>query len=448
MSLWEIKIEKRIKIALIFLAVLIMLSVIVMCYDKHINPPVLQIKIDQDAIFVGEKKITYGKQTYKTVKIGTQTWFAENLNYGTEGSICYNNNPANCAKYGRLYNWQVANKVCPEGWHLPSNAEWDKLYRFVDGDKGTESPYRSPTAGKHLKAAIGWNEDGNGTDKYGFSASPGGYGNSDGSFVNVGDNGYWWSAIENESYSYGANYRNMNYNNLNADWYSNYKFTLFSVRCVQDGDEKSSSSVSSSSSFAYSGKGNDISNYRTAVIGTQTWMAENLDYVVEGSVCYDNNPDNCAKYGRLYNWEMAMKVCPKGWHLPSNEDWKKLFRFVDGDTGSVSPYESPTVDKQTNAWAVVNPYKSPTAGKHLKAAIGWNEDGNGTDKHGFSALPGGCGSSDGSFYHVGEHGFWWSASEKDSNVAYFCNMYYGYDQVVCDEYRKSILFSYVRCLRD
>jgi uncharacterized protein (TIGR02145 family) len=176
--------------------------------------------------------LQYGGKTYKTVKIGEQTWMAENLNYEAEGSKCYDNNPANCAKYGRLYDWETALKVCPKGWHLPSNAEWDKLFRFVDGDKGTESPYDSETAGKYLKATSGWNKDGNGTDKYGFSALPGGYGYSDGSFDDVGDDGGWWSASEYDSYN--AYYRFMYYNGDGAGWDGNFKYGLFSVRCLQD----------------------------------------------------------------------------------------------------------------------------------------------------------------------------------------------------------------------
>jgi uncharacterized protein (TIGR02145 family) len=183
----------------------------------------------------GNDTLTYGGQTYKTVKIGEQTWLAENLNYEAEGSVCYENNPANCAKYGRLYNWETALKVCPKGWHLPSNEEWDKLYRFVDGDTGTENSYKSETAGKHLKAKSGWNDDDdgkNGTDKYGFSALPGGlYFN--GSFDRVGDYGYWYSASEYEYFSSLAYYRFMyDYD----DAYSNFgpKFDLFSVRCLQD----------------------------------------------------------------------------------------------------------------------------------------------------------------------------------------------------------------------
>jgi uncharacterized protein (TIGR02145 family) len=179
----------------------------------------------------GDNTITYGGQTYKTVKIGTQTWMAENLNYEVEGSICYENDPDNCAKYGRLYNWETALKVCPKGWHLPSNAEWDKLFRFVDGDTGTESPYESETSGKHLKAVSGWYKNGNGTDKYGFSALPGGLGNSVGSFDYVGNGGLWWSASEYDSY--GAYSRGMGYYNY-VGWYNNGKSSLFSVRCVKD----------------------------------------------------------------------------------------------------------------------------------------------------------------------------------------------------------------------
>jgi uncharacterized protein (TIGR02145 family) len=176
--------------------------------------------------------LQYGGKTYKTAKIGTQTWLAENLNYEAEGSKCYKNNPDNCAKYGRLYNWETAKKICPEGWHLPSNAEWDKLLRFVDGDTGTKSPYESKTAGKYLKAKSGWNEDGNGTDNYGFSALPGGIGYSDGSFYYVGYGGGWWSA--SEYVSYFADYRRMHIYIDYVIWDNVNKSHLKSVRCLQD----------------------------------------------------------------------------------------------------------------------------------------------------------------------------------------------------------------------
>jgi uncharacterized protein (TIGR02145 family) len=160
---------------------------------------------------------------YKTVKIGNQTWMAENLNYDAKGSKCYNNKPENCTKYGRLYNWATAKNACPSGWHLPSKSEYEALDKYVGGEK---------VAGKKLKAKSGWNNNGNGTDEYGFSALPGGYGDPGGSFYGVGDDGYWYSASEGISYSVYRRY--MGYLNVGAYWSNYVKDYLFSVRCLQD----------------------------------------------------------------------------------------------------------------------------------------------------------------------------------------------------------------------
>jgi uncharacterized protein (TIGR02145 family) len=159
---------------------------------------------------------------YRTVVVGKQVWMAENLSYNADGSKCYANEPANCQKYGRLYNWYTAMKACPRGWHLPSKPEWEVLTTAVGGEK---------TEGKYTKAVSGWNNNGNGTDAYGFSALPGGNGYSDGYFVNVGNNGNWWSA--SESHSNNAYSRNMSYNIDIIYWFNNKNY-LFSIRCVQD----------------------------------------------------------------------------------------------------------------------------------------------------------------------------------------------------------------------
>ena len=158
---------------------------------------------------------------YKTVIIGTQTWMAENLNYETKSSVCYDNKPENCGKYGRLYNWATAKDVCPDAWHLPSKKEWTKLTGFIGNN-----------AGAKLKAASGWNSNGNGTNNYGFSALPGGWRNSDGSFFEVDSNSSWWSATEYNSSN--ASSRNVLYNGSIVGEYSSDKFNLCSVRCVQD----------------------------------------------------------------------------------------------------------------------------------------------------------------------------------------------------------------------
>jgi uncharacterized protein (TIGR02145 family) len=201
----------------------------------------------------------------------------------------------------------------------------------------------------------------------------------------------------------------------------------------------------------YSGKGNNISNYRTVVIGTQTWMAENLDYVVEGSKCYNNDPANCNTYGSLYNWATAMNlpsscttsscssqiqskhqgICPSGWHIPSSEDWGKLSRYVDGTSGTFAGYVS------------------STAGKHLKAQSGWNPYSGieNLDTYGFRALPGGSDHPGDFFSNVGDNGRWWSASEGYSEFAYIRDMYYDVDYAYWSGHYKFYLYS-VRCLKD
>ncbi|MDR0516116.1 MAG: fibrobacter succinogenes major paralogous domain-containing protein [Fibromonadaceae bacterium] len=186
------------------------------------------IEYNSDEKFCDERD----EKLYKYVKINGQTWMAENLNHDATGSRCYDDDEGNCAKYGRLYDWDAAVDACPIGWHLPSNEGWDKLYRYADGTSGTESPYDSDNAGRYLKATNGWNDGGNGTDDYSFSALPGGGGDSDGNFFDVGGNGYWWSSSEYfGSYAYA---RGMFYNYEGAFLNDIDKSNLFSVRCLKD----------------------------------------------------------------------------------------------------------------------------------------------------------------------------------------------------------------------
>jgi uncharacterized protein (TIGR02145 family) len=257
----------------------------------------------------------------------------------------------------------------------------------------------------------------NGTDEYGFSALPGGYGYSDGNFDRIGYEGYLWSASEYDS--------DDAYCHMNCGYFS--KSDLFYVRCIQNNYKK------------YYSKGNNINNYKTVVIGTQKWMAENLDYAVEGSKCLRNSYAYCDEYGRLYDWSTAMGlpsscnssdcsnqiqlphrgICPSGWHIPSNGDWDILVNYVGG---------------------------SSVAETKLKATSGWYNSGN-TDEYGFSALPGGYGDSSGSFDGVGSGGRWWSATEYNASDAYGRGMYYYYGSAYWDGNVESGLFS-VRCVQD
>jgi len=174
----------------------------------------------------------------------------------------------------------------------------------------------------------------------------------------------------------------------------------------------------------------DNKTYKTVKLDNQTWMAENLNYNADGSKCYENQESNCQKYGRLYNWETAKSACPKSWHLPSDAEWKELQVLVDlaGSGGK-------------------------RAGNVLKASSGWNEDGNGVDAAGFSALPGGYYDDNySSFKNVGSFGGWWTATEdKNDSRAYGRYMSY-YDENVAKYYNgysfyKSGLYS-VRCVKD
>jgi uncharacterized protein (TIGR02145 family) len=144
---------------------------------------------------------------------------AENLNYATGWSKCYDNDRANCQKYGRLYDWETAMKVCPSGWHLPSDEEWQELVDFAGGNG---------VAGQKLMA-----KSFNGTDDYGFSALPGGNGRSDGIFGGIDDWGDWWTATENSGSS-EAYLRFIFHNDANVNRNSYDKGDLCSVRCVQD----------------------------------------------------------------------------------------------------------------------------------------------------------------------------------------------------------------------
>jgi uncharacterized protein (TIGR02145 family) len=161
-------------------------------------------------------------QKYRAVKIGNRTWMAQNLNIKTGNSWCYGNEDSKCRQYGRLYDWNTAKSACPSGWHLPTVQEWDNLSQAAGGS----------VAGKKLKAASGWSNNGNGTDEYGFSALPGGNRGTGGSFYHAGDHGFWWTATE--SGSGNADFRLMGYDDDGVDESNHDKDYGYSVRCVGD----------------------------------------------------------------------------------------------------------------------------------------------------------------------------------------------------------------------
>lgn len=383
-------------------------------------------------------------QVYKTVTIGTQIWMAENLNYNTNDSYCYGNNASNCSKYGRLYTWSAAMNACPSGWHLPSDTEWNTLWTAVG---------RTSTAGTKLKSTSGW-YSGNGTDSFGFAVLPAGYRNNDGNFRNEGDFADFWSSTENSSD--GAYDWYFRYDDDNMYNYWSNKNYAHSVRCLRGSSPTSSSSVS----YGTLTDLRDNQTYKTVTIGTQTWMAENLNYdpgdvssmgYYAWSGCYGNKADSCSKYGRLYTWEVAMNdascaytcgvslnptipvqgVCPSGWHLPSHREFEELINFIDPSFGY----------NHTSAAS------SSTAGKYLKAKSGWNSSGNGTDIFGFSALPSGDRYGYGDFDDAGIYADFWSSGEGSSNYAFVLPLSYDSEGACLGWGLKNAAKS-VRCLKD
>jgi uncharacterized protein (TIGR02145 family) len=427
----------------------------------------------QDTTYNAEKNTltdTRDGKVYRTVKIGDQVWMAENLNFETDSSYCYNDSAEYCAKYGRLYRWTAAMDACPSGWHLPDLAEWKTLLAAVGGDS---------IAGTKLKSTSGWNSDGNGTDDFGFTVLPaGGWRSKD----FVGEVAAFWTSSWYEEYGDYVNGVKLYTDNTIVRQTYRSMYYAYSVRCVKGSatvppssssskpvetssssskpvETSSCSGISSSSQFkrvlcnvdtdknCFKDE-RDGQTYKTVTIGTQTWMAENLNLKTESSSCYNDFAENCAKYGRLYTWAAAMDsagiwstngkgcgrheeygtvcsatypvrgVCPEGWHLPTQAEWKALFTAV-GD--------------------------SSTVGKMLKSISGWNDSGNGTDSYAFSALP--AGYWDGYYTYEGSAAFFWSSTEYNGYYAYYMYLGYYFDHAGLDDHRKDDRFS-VRCIKD
>lgn len=241
-----------------------------------------------------------------------------------------------------------------------------------------------------------------------------------------------------------------------------------------DKDESSSSAAGSSSSFVMPvpckteteddceygelKDERDGKTYKTVKFGNQWWMAENLNYAdsaktpsLKGkSWCYGDEPDNCAKYGRLYTWAAAIDsvalatdsenpqdcgymkssknilpdvvhgICPDGWHLPDHQDFSNMLVHVGGYS---------------------------IAGTVLKSQSGWNEGGNGTDTFGFNVLPAGIGYGNGSFDGLGDGTDFWSATESDLEQAFSLYASYENEYSGVMDYGKNYAFS-IRCVKD
>ena len=181
------------------------------------------------------------------VTIGTQVWTSKNLDVATyrngdvipqvqdqaawadltTGAWCYYDNDAsNGTKYGKLYNWYAVNDprgLAPNGYHMPTEAEWTLLTDYLGGES---------EAGTKMKSTSGWKNNGNGTNISGFSGLPGGYRSDDGTFSFIVNYGYWWCYAESiASYAW---YRDLSYLDGNVHRCGDDEKSGFSVRCLRD----------------------------------------------------------------------------------------------------------------------------------------------------------------------------------------------------------------------
>lgn len=233
--------------------------------------------------------------------------------------------------------------------------------------------------------------------------------------------------------------------NKTLDYIFIITFLLFTLGCNKE------ESIDNEISFNYgSVKDQDGNTYKTITIGSQTWMAENLNvtHYTDGSeipyiendttwaklednneddgFCYYNNNENNEKdiYGALYTYAAALHACPDGWHLPSDKEWQILEDYVT---------------QGNQIWE---------AGDKLKTKDGWFEEGNGSDNFGFSANPSGARNSyNGNYYDIGKRGFWRSSDEKSDLYSRSRRLSYNIPEFTSETFYKSEGYS-VRCIKD
>jgi len=383
--------------------------------------------------------VTYGDETYQTVIIGEQTWFKRNLSYDP-GKGNYTTD-----SYGRKrYDWATAmdlplecnqnscveqiktnhKGICPEGFHIPTYADWGKLFQYVivnmvgDYDEPvsylrTYERYTSSIYGDYSEYL----------DTYGFSA------------VGIGSTPTgWWTSEVVEGNSISSKMKAYKVGTYMYLGFTEVKSEKYSIRCLKNSSDTNPPKIPEKKSLT---DARDNQTYKTIKIGRQNWMAENLNYDAEGSKCYESKEANCTTYGKLYSWATAMDlpskcnsvlssdtdcnknkvhrgVCPSGWHLPSSDEWSELLYYVQCGLGT------------------------------LKANNGWSDYG--ADTYGFSALPGGQINESG-FSQAGDMSYWWSTDEVSFAPNQAFNRSYDGKTPLSQDREKSNLYS-IRCLQD
>lgn len=431
-------------------------------------------------------------KVYKTVTITSysdhpRVWMAENLNFETDNSYCLYGSAEKCAKYGRLYTWGAAmdsagtfstnakgcgrgltcsptypvRGICPDGWYLPTQEEYTRLYSAVTGGS------LSSESGSTLKSQLDWFFV-EGSNKSGFSAVPAGKFGVNGYFYT--DTAYFWSASEVDltiasHVGLRDEYRTWMHPDAN-------KGNAFSVRCIKELDPDTVDSDSASTSnpdkadevipadpcktetednceYGVLTDARDGHSYKTVKIGDQVWMVDNLNFETDGSFCLNDSLENCEKFGRLYTWAVVMDsvglfgtngkgcgkdttcsvkfpvrgICPEGWHVPEKDEFFLLIRVVTDTSKGINPALA------------------------LKSTSGWSEDVNGLDAFGFNASPVGEKDLFGDFSYSTFSQSFWCANESSSGSSAFAGFQGTLDGVVMGSCDKRYAFP-IRCIAD
>jgi uncharacterized protein (TIGR02145 family) len=401
--------------------------------------------------------------TYNTLSIAKQVWMAENLRttkysdgtdiphvtsargwskLKTPGYCWYNNDTAsNKSTYGVLYNWYTVYtfRLCPSGWHVPDEEEWNILIDYLG---------ESSLAGIKLKeeGTTHWQKPGTGaTNASGFTALPGGSRDMKGLFVYNGLKGQWWCA--DDSTANTAWLRSMDFSNNGVTSFFNNKSEGSSVRCLKDEilptiiiDSVSKDEVN------YFIDPRDNKRYKTFMLGNKVWMAENLKatrfndntdipQVIDKiawtrlespAFCWYENQEVYSTYGALYNWYTVTsnKLCPRGWNVPSEEDWKELTDACGGLEQAAG-------------------YLKESGTSH------WNRPNEGyLSDNPFKALPGGLRDELGEFGDIGSRGYWWSYMKGYKPTGRYLTMYNSSSAVILKSLKSRPIGLSVRCVRE
>lgn len=403
----------------------------------------------------GDATVLYGGYTYHTVQVGDQCWLRENLNIGTmipdntgqsDNDIiekyCYLNNEDSCDVYGGLYQWnemkqyiigEGARGICPEGWYVPTDAEWAAMISFLGGE--------TVAGGKMKEAGLAhWTSPNTGaTNESGFTALPGGWRNFS-EFANIRAFAFYWGARRNTGTAW---YQAMRYDNENIPRNYTNEVLALSVRCIRAviPPPPPPAPCPEYPSVIYEGK-----TYQTVQVGEQCWLAENLDAgeMIPGNsnqtdnsiiekYCYDDDASNCTIYGGLYRWGESMQysisegargICPENWHIPASADWWALFNYLGGDDVAGGKLK----ESGTGHWFY------PNTGA--------------TNESVFTALPGGkCDS--GNFFSEGQNGHFWSSTPYSETFwVWALTLFSGSTEINWDFAQQENYAFSVRCIHD